>query len=240
MSILRAFGLAGFATGGRNTAGDKRLANIFHEVDEEVRRERMRQFWERYSLLIVIVVVLVVGGVAGWRGYEYLQNQRAAETGAQFEAAARLAESGNLADAEKEFARIAESGTAGYRLLARLRTAEVTAPRDRAAAVTAFDAIAADSSVNAIYRDLAALRAGYLLVDSATFADMQQRLEPLTGTQRTFRHSARELLALSAFRSKDYDAMRRWAQVITEDAESPAGLRSRIEAMIALVNTAKG
>ncbi len=214
------------------------MANIFHEVDEEVRRERMRQFWERYSLLVVIVVVLVVGGIAGWRGYEYLQNQRAAEAGAQFEAAARLADSGSLADAEKEFARIAESAPAGYRLLASLRAAQ--AKGDRAAAVTAFDAIAADSAVNAIYRDLAALRSGFLLVDTAPFPDMQQRLEPLTGTDRTFRHSARELLALSAFRTKDYDAMRRWAQVITEDAESPAGLRSRIEAMMALADTAKG
>ena len=214
------------------------MANIFHEVDEEVRRERMRQFWERYSLLVVIVVVLVVGGIAGWRGYEYLQNQRAAEAGAQFEAAARLADSGSLADAEKEFARIAESAPAGYRLLASLRAAQ--AKGDRAAAGSAFDAIAADSAVNAIYRDLAALRSGFLLVDTAPFPDMQQRLEPLTGTDRTFRHSARELLALSAFRTKDYDAMRRWAQVITEDAESPAGLRSRIEAMMALADTAKG
>jgi hypothetical protein len=215
------------------------LADIFHEVDEEIRRERLKKLWERYSLLIMAVVVLVVGGVAGWRGYEYYQSQRASESGAQFEAAMALAEGGKLEEAAAAFDKVALTGTSGYRVLAQLRAAAVTAVRDKAAAVKAFDSVAADASVDARLRDLAAIRSGVILVDSASLSDMEQRLEPLTGASRTFRHTARELLALSAFRAKDAAAIKRWADMIVNDIESPAGMRGRIEALMALSGIAK-
>ncbi len=216
------------------------MADIFHEVDEEVRRERLRKLWERYSALILFAAVALVAAVAGWRGYEYYQAQRAAEAGAQFEAALALAEGGKSEEAAAAFDKIAQTGTPGYRVLARLRAASVTAARDKAAAVKDFDAIASDTSVDANFRELAAIRAGFVLVDNAALSDMEQRLEPLTGASRTFRHSARELLALSAFRAKDAAAIKRWADMIVNDAESPAGMRGRIEALLALSGIAKG
>lgn len=234
---LRATELGG---GPAKPSGDGPLADIFNEVDEEIRRERLKKLWERYSALILAVVVLVVVGVAGWRGYEYYQSQRASESGAQFEAAMALAEAGKLEEAASAFEKIAQTGTSGYRVLARLRAAAVTSGRDKAAAVKDFDAIAADASVDARLRDLAAIRSGLLLVDSASLSDMEQRLEPLTGASRTFRHTARELLALSAFRAKDAAAIKRWSDMIISDVESPVGMRGRIEALMALSGIAKG
>jgi hypothetical protein len=216
------------------------LADIFHEVDEEVRRERLKRMWDQYGLYILILVVLFVAGIAGWRGWEYYQNQRAAEFGSQFEAAAALAEAGKFAEAEKDFARIAAEGNRGYRVLARLREAEVTIPRDRAAAAAQFDAIAADASFDQRFRDLAAVRAGLLQVDTASLADMEKRLEPVSAAGRPFRHTARELLALSAFRAGDKAALQRWSDLIASDAESPAQMRARVEAILLLVGLAKG
>jgi hypothetical protein len=216
------------------------LADIFHEVDEEVRRERLKRMWDQYGLYILILVVLFVAGIAGWRGWEYYQNQRAAEFGSQFEAAAALAEAGKFAEAEKDFARIAAEGNRGYRVLARLREAEVTIPRDRAAAAAQFDAIAADASFDQRFRDLAAVRAGLLQVDTASLADMEKRLEPVSAAGRPFRHTARELLALSAFRAGDKAALQRWSDLIASDAESPAQMRARVEAILLLAGLAKG
>jgi hypothetical protein len=216
------------------------LADIFHEVDEEVRRERMKKLWDQYGLYVLILVVLFVAGIAGWRGWEYYENQRAAAFGSQFEAASALAETGNFAEAEKDFAKIAADGNRGYRVLARLREAEATIPRDRAAAVAQFDAIAADTSLDQRFRDLAAIRAGLLLADTAPLADMEKRLEPVAAAGRPFRHTARELLALSAFRAGDKAALQRWSDLISGDAESPAQMRSRIEAMLLLAGIAKG
>ena len=39
------------------------VADIFNEVDEEVRRERLQKLWERYSIYIVVAAVLIVAGI---------------------------------------------------------------------------------------------------------------------------------------------------------------------------------
>ena len=66
------------------------VADIFHEVDEEVRRDQLKKLWERYSIYIIGLAVLIVAGIGAWRGYEYWVAQKAAQAGAAFEAAVSL------------------------------------------------------------------------------------------------------------------------------------------------------
>jgi hypothetical protein len=211
------------------------VSEIFDEVQEEVRREQLKKLWERYSTLIVTVAFLIVGGVGGWRAYLYWEGKKAQEAGAQFVAAAKLAEQQKGAEAEAAFLKIANEAPQGYRMLARFRAAAELATRDAQGAVKLYDEIAADRNVGQSERDLAALRAAGLLVDTAPYADIKARLEPLTATNRTYRHSARELLAVSAWRNKDMTAARQWIDTINTDVLSPQTLRSRMEALQALL-----
>jgi len=84
-------------------------------------------------------------------------------------------------------------------------------------------------------QDLAAVRAGYLMVDTAPYAQMVAKLEPLTGPDRMFRHSARELLALSAWKAGDTSAARKWTDMMMSDPGTPAGTRSRAEILSELI-----
>ncbi len=215
------------------------MADIFQEVNEEVRREQLKKLWQRYGNYVIAVCLLVVVGVGTWRGYEWWEAKKAAEAGAAFEQAVTLAESGKQQEAEAAFAKLAANGNAGYRILARLREAGELARTDRKAAVSAYDEIAADRSVGQVIQDLATLRSGFLLVDSASYGEMRARLEPLTGTERTFRHSARELLALSAWKEGDMGAARQWTDAIMTDPQTPPGTRSRAEVLSELI-TASG
>jgi hypothetical protein len=140
------------------------VSDIFSEVDEEVRREQLKRLWDRYGTLAIIAAVIAVVAVAGWRGYQYYEAKQAAAAGAQFDAAADLIEQGKAADAEAALAKIAAEGTSGYRTLARLRLAAVTAERDPKAAVSAYDGIASDGSVSMVFQALAGVRAGMLRV----------------------------------------------------------------------------
>ncbi len=211
------------------------MADIFHEVDEEVRREQLKKLWQRYGNYAVAACILIVVGVGAWRGYEWWETKKAAETGAAFEQAVTLAEAGKHEEAEAAFAKLATDGSAGYRVLARLREAAELVRTDNKAAVKAYDDIAADKGSGQIIQDLAALRAGFLLVDSTSYGDMRARLEPLTAPERTFRHSARELLALSAWKEGDMGAARQWTDMIITDPQTPAGARSRAEVLSELI-----
>jgi hypothetical protein len=211
------------------------VADIFHEVDEEVRRERLQKLWDRYGIYLIALAVAFVVIVAAWRGYEWWQAKKAAAAGAAFESALTLSEEGKHADAEAAFAKVATEAPAGYRMLARLRAAAELAQVKQADAVKAYDELAADNSLGATLQDLAAVRAGMLMVDSAPLSDMRRRLDPASEPGRTFRHSARELLALSAWRNHDITTARRYIDMIASDAESPPSTRARAEVLSALI-----
>jgi hypothetical protein len=210
------------------------VSDIFQEVDEEVRREQLKKLWDRYNSYIIALAVLVVAGVAAWRGYSWWEAKKAAESGAAFEVATTLADTGKHADAEAAFAKIAVDGTSGYRSLARLREAAALAQVDAKAALAAYDKIAADRSVGPVLQDLAALRAGAMLLDAGSFDEARRKLEPLTGDDRTFRHTAREFLMLAAWRAGNAAEAKRWFDVIMTDAQTPAATRSRVEMLMAL------
>ena len=211
------------------------MSELFDEVDEEVRREQLKKLWDKYSIYFIALMVLVVAAVGGWRGYQYLEAKKAAEAGAAFEKAVELSEQDKHTEAEAAFTELAAKAPSGYRTLARLRAAAEAAARDPKAAAKVYDDIAADRSVGSEWQDLAKIRAAGLLLDSAGYADIQQRLEASATPKSTFRHSAREMLALSAWRNNDMTAARKWLDAIAEDGETPPGLRSRAEALQALL-----
>ena len=211
------------------------MSELFDEVDEEIRREQLKRLWDKYSIYIIALALLIIAAVGGWRGYQYLEAKKAAEAGEAFNRAIELSEQGKHEEAEKAFADLAAKAPYGYRLLSRFRAAGEVANRDPKAAAKMFDELAADSSVGAEQQELARIRAAGLLVDSATYPDMKQRLERDTVPEATFRHTARELLALSAFRANDTTAARLWLDQISADAETPPSLRSRAEALQALL-----
>jgi hypothetical protein len=210
------------------------VSDIFREVDEEVRREQLKKLWDRYGNYVVAAAILLVAAVAAWRAYMWWEAKKAAETGAAFEAATTLAEAGKRGEAEAAFAKIAADGTAGYRHLARVREAAEFAQSDAKAAIAAYDQIASDRAVGPVLQDLAALRVAALLIDTGALEEAQRRLEPLAANDRTFRHTAREFLVLAAWRAGDTAAAKRWFDLITTDAQTPAATRSRVEMLMAL------
>jgi hypothetical protein len=211
------------------------VSELFNEVDEEVRRDQLKKLWDRYSIYIIAAMILIVAAVGGWRAYQYLEGEKAAKAGAAFDQAVELADANKHAEAEAAFADLAAKAPSGYRVLSRLRMAAEAANRDAPAAAKMYDEITADRSVGVAEQDLAKIRAAQLLLETASYANMKERLEAAAAPGATFRHTARELLALSAWRANDAAATRQWLEVIANDGETPPSLRSRAEALQALL-----
>jgi hypothetical protein len=208
------------------------VSDIFQEVDEEVRREKLQQLWERHSNLIVAAALVVVLAVGGWRGYDWWENKKAAESGAAFEAALNLAESGK------------QDGGAGGLCQARAgrqlrlsrarplprggRTRQDRPPPRRRPTMHSRTIRARPHAAGSRGRPRR-----LILVDTAPLAELTAKLEPLTAADRPFRHTARELLALRAWRTATA-AAKRWFDLIATDAETPAGTRQRMDVLMTL------
>ena len=211
------------------------MSELFDEVDEDVRRDQLKKLWDQYSIYIIAVAILIIASVGGWRGYQYLEAKKAAEAGAAFDKAVELSEANKHAEAEAAFADLAAKAPAGYRVLARLRTAAegpAAIRRRPPRCSTRSPPIAASASRNRIWHGFAPPNCCW---KARPIPTCMQRLEAAAAPGATFRHTARELLALSAWRANDAAATRKWLDLIANDGETPPSLRSRAEALQALL-----
>jgi hypothetical protein len=210
------------------------MNEFVREVDEEYRRDRVAQFWQRWSGAIVGVLVLVVIGVGAWRYWQHYEQQQAQAAALRFYEANALAQSGKTQEAEAALSGLAADAPGGYELLARFRLAAARGAQDAAAGASAYDALAADTKVPATMRDFARLRAAMLRLDSEPDAALAS-LQSLAAPENPFRHSAREMLGLAALKRNDFEAAGRWFDQIAADPAAPAGLKGRLEIYSALV-----
>lgn len=202
----------------------------FHEVDEAVRKDEMKEWWARYGTWIVaaaVAVVVAVAGLVGWRQYDTAQR---AEASAVYSAAlAKITQDPKAARAE--FEQQAKSAPEPYRSLAALIAAQLNEPQE--AQVTALLAVAPTLSTPEL-TDLANVIAGFKSVDSPKAEEVIARLEPLAGPDRPFRLSVRELQALVAMHKGDLKRAREVWTEISKDPAVPQGAIQRVTAMLNL------
>ena len=208
---------------------------FIREVDEEYRRDRIAEAWKRYNGVIVALAVLVIAAVGGWRYWQHLQATRAQAAAARYQEALRLDQDGKSEESAQILRALTTDSAAGYRLLARFRLAAETGQQNAEDGAKAFDALAGDAGVPPVMQDLARLRAAMLRLD-ADPAGAQPTLERIAVPTNAWRHTAREMLGLSALKKGDYDAAGRWFDQIAADRETPQSLRSRLEIYSAIAS----
>ncbi|MBZ9935106.1 tetratricopeptide repeat protein [Mesorhizobium sp. BR1-1-16] len=217
------------------------MTDIFHEVEEDLRREQAKRLWRRFGPYVLIVAVLIVVGTAGWRGWLYWREQQAAATGDRFVAALQLAEDGKKDEALKALQDLSQTGTGGYPVLAQFRAAaEMAGTGKTDDAVKAFDTIASNGSTPPLLKAMARLRAAMLLVDTVDLAGMKTRLDDLAATGGPWRNSARELLGLTAWRVGDLEAARGYFTEISDDPTAPQSTKARANLMLELIRSKVG
>jgi hypothetical protein len=210
--------------------------SLFREVDEEVRRQKIQDLWKRWGNLILAVSLAVIVVVAGYKGWQYWELKRSEQAAQEYFMALNLASQGKTDEALKTYAKLSASGHGGYGLLARMNSAaELAAADKKDEAIKIYDQIATNASADPNLRNTARIRASLLLVDTAGRDEIVKRVSDLAKPDNAWRNEAREVLALAAFRAKDYSEADRLLNEIIIDEETPPNLRQRAQVMIALL-----
>lgn len=207
--------------------------NFISEINEELRSDRLRNFWRRYGSWVIIAMVLVVVGVAGKEAWDWWQGSTSSRSSDQFYSALQLADGTDAAAAQKALDDLEKQGSGLYPTLARFRTAALLAKEGKTAdAVSAYDAIATAES-NKHIRDLAYVLSGLLLVDGGDVAQVEQRVGGLIDGINPMRNAAREALGLAKYKAGDLDgAMKSFSDVVADPLASQE-LRQRVQVYIA-------
>jgi hypothetical protein len=208
---------------------------ILREIEEDLREERMASLWKRFGPLVIGAAIALVVAVAGYQIWSGQVRDQRLEAGRQYDTAEEALRAGDLAGAGAAFDAIVADGPEGYALLARFRNAQIAAAEgDAAGARDAFLAIAADGGVEALYADLAALRAAMIGLDVGVAPDtLLAELAPLTDDADPWRYVARETSALAELKAGNAAAAKAVFDGLIADAATPAGVRARAQAIAA-------
>ena len=209
------------------------MSDIFREVEEDVRKERLEKLWKAYGDYAIALMAVIILGVAGyelWLRYEAGQRDKAS---AAFVAAQHVA---SPAQAAAAFEALSKTAPGGYGELAKLGEA---------------DALPSTGKVNdaiALYKDIAAsdsgplgatarLRAAWLEADNASRADLEALLAPISTPSSPWRQMSREVLAYSDYKAGKGLAAAGEFEALANDPDSPDALKSRAKAYAAFLQS---
>lgn len=212
------------------------MTDIFREVEEEVRRERIEQLWKQYGDYIIAGAAIIIIAVASfelWRVYEQKQLIKASD---EYTAALQLASTGQSAQAAELFSKLAATAPGGYSAVSRLQQAEtLMAVGNRVDAIAVYKQIA--SSSDPFLAAIARINLGWALVDQSPKSEIESLLSPLLAAGNAWAPLAHEIIAYADYRVGESNAAIDEYQSILADRNSPQSLRQRALVMAAFLKS---
>ncbi len=216
------------------------MADIFDEVNEDLRAERARRFAARYGSAGVAVIVLAVAAAGSWQFWHARQLRASEVTASEFIGAsqATAAPRAGVAVADPAalatFDKLATSAPSGYRTLSRLRAASARAANaDLPGALALWDQVASDPAADSVLRDLATLLWVQHQLDQAPPETVEARLQPLLAPDGPYRSLALEARALLLIRTGAESAAREVLQGLVSDSSALEGVKGRANGLLA-------
>jgi hypothetical protein len=211
------------------------VADIFREVEEEVRRERYEKLLKKYRDHLIAAAALVIIAVAGFQLYRVYEQREAEKASVAYEAAGQLLEANQPRAAEPQFAALAKNAPSGYAKLSQLAEADALfAANDHNAAIRLYQQIAnqSDPYLSAVAR----LHAAWTIVDGASKSEVENLLAPLTDPSNAWHDLAQEILAYADMRAGNSAAALKSFQQLARDPNAPSALHTRASAMVRFLN----
>ncbi|MFV0491857.1 MAG: hypothetical protein ACK5M4_08560 [Pseudorhodobacter sp.] len=201
--------------------------SFIEEVTEEVRRDRLFALFRKYGWIAGVLVLLVVGGTA-WTQWQ--QAQRAAEARSFGDTLAQALDQPEAAARVAALQAVEAEGADQAAIRDLIVASDPETMRD--AALEALARVEASQDVTQYFRDLATLRRVVLAGAELDVAARRAALDPLAVPGRVFRPLVLEQLAYLEVEAGNIDAALEQLRIVSNDQQSPPGLRERAGQMI--------
>ncbi len=209
------------------------MADIFREIDEELRQDRAARLWKQYGWLVIAAAVLVVAAVGGWRYWQYYDRTVRAEESAAYDEGRGLVAAGETDAALDALGTLAVEGSTGYAVLARLQQAALAARAgDVEGALIAWTEVIEDEDAPLVLRDLARLGSVSARLETAAPDELHRDLDRLAAVGSTWRPMALELKALLWLSSGETALAREAFETLSDDARTPQRMRARVTELL--------
>lgn len=201
---------------------------FLREVDEELRRDQMRDFWTKRGMALIAVLLIGLAAFGGWLYWQHRQTAAAEAQGERFSAALDDIGAGARDKAVPVFTELSKEGNPGYRAMAKMMQADLALEKqDLAGAATIFGEMAADTTLPQPVRDLSLIRQTAAQFDTLPPQQVIQRLKPLAVKGNPWLGSAGEMVAIAHLKLNQRREAGAMFRLVGQDEGVPETLRSR-------------
>ncbi len=194
--------------------------DIFRDVEEALRDDKVKAFWRRWRFVIIGVLISIVVGVTVREFYQTNTQEQAQIRSDSWQEILSAPEAGR---AERIEAFIAETQDE-YTNFARFYQAREKAIGNKDEAFTLYNQIIANT--DDIYGGLARIESAVLYLEDKNYLEAGQVLEPILQQESPFRGLALYYAAVSAIYQENYISAQAFAQSILDDTATTANLRN--------------
>jgi hypothetical protein len=201
---------------------------FLREVDENLRRDQMRDFGKKYGGWLVAAVILFLAASGGWIWWKQHQEKLSGEQVEQLGEIYRNIGAGNTKNAAQQLDALSKSGRKAVGASAAFASAALAIQQgDSKAAIAKYRELAGNSSLPQAYRDIALIRQTALEFDQIQPQEVITRLEPLAKPDSPWFGTAGEMTAMALIKQgKKAEAGRIFA-AIAKDKSVSGPIRER-------------
>lgn len=211
------------------------MVDFINEVEEELRKDDYNRLLKKYGPAIGVVLFLIIAGTGFLEYKKYAADKKAQAVSAIYTAADKQLDEGSQDQAVAAFIDLGATGPEGYAGLSFMRAAAIREDQgDALGAVRLFDK-AAEVFTIPRHKQLAQLKAAYLLADQGAYSDVVGRVTPLAETEAPYEFLARELLGYAHAESGDQVSAREQFAYLTSIPGVPETVKQRAEQSMALI-----
>ncbi|MDG6093648.1 hypothetical protein LOC54_00720 [Acetobacter sp. AN02] len=226
--------------------------DLFDEVNEDIRAERIRSAARRWAWVAGAGLVVVLGCAGAWEYHVSRENKTVAAASAVYMKDVRITETAVGSKAEdvpltqdeqaglNSLKSLAGSAPHGIAVMARMQAASLSARHgDVKGALDLWDKVSSDSSAEQGLRDAAALFWCQWQIDSSDIPRLRSRLMILTGKDKPWDALATESLAILDLRENHIADARKRLTRLTNDMNAPQSVRGRAGSLLNTLNDGK-
>ena len=209
---------------------------FIREVDEDVKNDNLRIFWNKYGLYVILFVVFCLTLAVSFESLKAWKVRRDQAMTNAYISTLNMKNNGKLNESLVMLKKISEDGNGIYRDIAKLQTVNVLLEQgNKDQAVKELKEIVNNVKINESLRSASRLKLVSLQFDEMTSAQIEETLTPIA-EDKNWAPYAKEFIAMAAIKDNDLEKAKSLYSEILAMPDLSENFRTRTMDILSVLN----
>ena len=204
------------------------MADLFQEIDDELRQDKASSLWKLYGKYVVAVAIIIIACVGGYKFWQQKQLDNGEKASIAYEAALARSASGDFKGAIDQLNEEELGLGRGYAALSQMQKANLAMKiKDFEAALITYKNIAENDDYPQSIKEWASFRHVAVRVEKQIDSNASADLDTLIATDSPWRFLAKEIKAIKEIEIGNKSGAKAIFSELADDENAPERLRVR-------------